>query len=269
MKIENLIKLPTREELEKIVKDRFENSLKNVNELSFWYPKIEVIGFKTPMTLIKKLTFEEFKWLGSDSYSPEKIEEFNQNLNIFLDENHWDKTKDLFVKSGLCSNKFVFKFPYVKAEEIKEKLGEHALNVYYGGMCGELYSTEIVFREFLHTNVKEKIYIGMPLNEEYRVFYDFDKKQIIGIFNYWDPESMKKGLYGEDLITFSRYENVINERFERNKERVLMECKNNLPKADLTGRWSIDFMMVEDELYLIDCATAEKSYYYDKTKRDI
>lgn len=245
---------------EKIVQDLRNNP----NSMSYWLPKFENKGFNIPETIIIPLTEEWLDWLISDSYKPEKIKEFTEWINGKIDISGFNTNRELFMKTGNFSNKFVFKFPHLKNTE---NIGEQFLNVFYGGMCvGCEICPEICIREFIHTDYERKsIYRGMKLNTEFRVFYDFDKKKIVGIFNYWDRDTMQKNLYDEeDLESFNTCIDDIEKDIETLSPVLSEMLEKNMPKVSLSGIWSVDFMWDGHKFWLIDAAIGTQSYYFDK-----
>lgn len=138
-------------------------------------------------------------------------------------------------------------------------------------MTSYLYSNnEQVVREFIDDKENNPtIYNGLPLHTEYRVFVDFDDKEIIGINPYWDPDVMKKNFLGvgssknsvkqHDYIIYSTHEEKLMSRYEENKDLVMNEVRRLLDKCNLTGQWSIDIMQNGDDFWLIDMARATES----------
>lgn len=138
-------------------------------------------------------------------------------------------------------------------------------------MISYLYSNnEWVVREFIDDKEDNPtIYNGLPLHTEYRVFVDFDDKEIIGINPYWDPDVMKKNLLEvgssknsvkqHDYIIYSTHEEKLMIRYEENKDLVMNEVRKLLDKCNLTGQWSIDIMQNGDDFWLIDMARATES----------
>lgn len=138
-------------------------------------------------------------------------------------------------------------------------------------MTSYLYSNnEWVVREFIDDKENNPtIYNGLPLHTEYRVFVDFDDKEIIGINPYWDPDVMKKNFLEvdssknsvkqHDYIIYSTHEEKLMSRYEENKELVMNEVRKLLDKCNLTGQWSIDVMQNGDDFWLIDMARATES----------
>lgn len=130
---------------------------------------------------------------------------------------------------------------------------------------------------YIESPVVEKIYMGLPLNTEYRVFVDFDTKTILSDNQYWDKEVMnkrfKENRNGNDIHDVITY-NMASERLEKtyadniSKVRTMVQelLENNV---EMTGQWSIDIMQVEDDFYLIDMALAENSFYYNSVPKEL
>lgn len=239
----------------------------NPNSMSYWLPKFEGKGFNIPETVIIPLTVDWLDWLWSDDYKPDKIKEFTDWIKKKLAETGFDTDRELFLKTGNFSNKFVFKFPHLKSTE---NIGEQFLSVFYGGMCvGCEDSPEICIREFIHTSYGRKtIYCGMKLNTEFRVFYDFEKKEIAGIFSYWDRETMQYGLYDkEDLENFNACVDEIESEYEYLKPILVDMIKGKMEAVELDGIWSVDFMWDGHRFWLIDAAVGSQSYYFEKLEK--
>lgn len=239
----------------------------NPNSMSYWLPKFQGKGFNIPNTVIIPLTAEWLDWLWSDDYKPDKIKEFTDWINGKVAETGFNTDRELFLKTGNFSNKFVFKFPYLNN---MDNIGEQFLNVFYGGMCaGREDCPEICIREFIHTLYERKtIYCGMKLNTEFRVFYDFDKKEIVGIFNYWDRETMQHGLYDkEDLENFNACVDEIESEYEYLKPILVDMIKGKMEAVELDGIWSVDFMWDGHRFWLIDAAVGSQSYYFEKLEK--
>ena len=128
-------------------------------------------------------------------------------------------------------------------------------------MFGVPLTTEWVLREFISNKEElDDIYDGMPLRTEYRVFFDFDTNEVIGISNYWHPIVMKNGVRDEvDLSTYKNNEERIIEEFNAFKYYVIELVVKQVEDCGLKGKWSIDVMKNGDEFYLIDMARMEFS----------
>lgn len=236
----------------------------NKNNMSYWLPKIQGKGFNIPETVIVPISEKEFTWLRSDQYETEKIEEFSREIQKRILETGFNTDREMFIKTGNFSNKFVFRFPYLK--DIT-KIGQQFLNVMYGGLCcGCEPSPELVVREFIHTSyLRKSIYYGMKLNTEFRCFYDFDSKKLLDIFNYWDTKTMINILYeSEDKEAFlSECENIEFD-FEYLKPVLREYISGKMNSIELDGIWSVDFMWDGEKFWLIDMALGKNSFYFDK-----
>lgn len=243
-----------------------ENLRNNPNNMSYWLPKFRDKGFNIPETTIIPINLEWLEWLQSNSYKPEKIAEFTNWIIKNLEKTDFNTDRELFIKTGNFSNKFCFSDCHVTNIEV---IGKNFLNVFYGSMCvGCEPSPEICVREFIHTDYQRAtIYEGMKLNTEFRIFYDFDNKSIVGMFNYWDRETMLKHLYEkEDINNFNNSIDAIEKDFEFLKDILAEQVKENISNVELTGIWSVDFMFDGKEFWLIDAAIGSQSYYFDKVK---
>lgn len=158
-------------------------------------------------------------------------------------------------------------------------VGQHVLDLCYGSMLvGCPLSKDIIVREFVKTSYERpSIYDGMKLNTEFRLFYDFDTKQVITTVNYWDYDTMVSNLHdgvqlgpdGEsycyDKTTFLSCGKEIEADFDEKRselEKLAAAFLKNV--AGLFGKWSVDFMWDGTDYVLIDMAKAESSAYYDK-----
>ena len=251
---------------------QFEDSILNPkNNLSYWFPRIKDAGFKTPITEVYPLTEEISEPLinfinnNHTNFESSDYDLYYINLlELILTNTQFISGNNIFIKSGVFSNKFnfetctvnnfaelPFKFFKIFKRELQQARGKAP--------------TEIVLREFISTNNNRKsIYNGLPLNTEFRVFYDFDKHKVLGIENYWNPEQMENGLQSNlDINNYLDEQNIINEEFKKLKPVLEEECKK-LKNANLSGNWSIDFMWTGQEFVLIDMALAECSSYWEK-----
>jgi hypothetical protein len=256
--------LTTPEEAEKRKDQFFIDCQNNLENMSYWLPKLEALptlsesSLKIPKTKIIPLTKEWWDWSRSDSYSPEKVIEFGKYL---LDElENFLPNQTLFMKTGVFSNKFDFKHTVIND---RENLGNHFLDIFYPSMMfGADLTAEVVFREMIENTVhRPTIYEGMPLHTEFRVFYSFDKKEVLGIANYWNPEVMKKGLHDpKDSETYESIKEEILSDYEKYKIEVATMVENLFSEGcELAGQWSVDIMKNGEDFWLIDMARMQKS----------
>lgn len=272
-KVEKMIaKLGDREfSIENMIKAEYELNCENKNNMSYWLDKVKDCGINIPKTVIIPIDFELFKALNQDKYSEEFVAWFNNRILSLLENSGLNIDGELFVKTGVYSGKFNFEYCHVK-ENSKDKIGEHLLRVYYDGLnVGANCAKELVVREFIK-NSKElpQIYNGMPLNTEFRLFYDFTNRKVLGIFNYWDKETMIRAFsncdwYAKDLETFKGYIDVLEEEFNSHKDQAIELVDKAMKNVEgLDGVWSVDLMYIDGVYWLIDMAIGEESYYYSE-----
>lgn len=268
---------------------------RNSNSMGNWLPNI--VGavtaegyFKIPATKIIKLPLSllQLTRLEYNNLTPATFEVVNNYCCKAFD---LDETKDYFVKTGTYSSKFDFRNARVSGAKEVNELGEYLLYNHWSALqmahydvnCsgrpvvyGVSTTVEWVVREFI-PDVEENftIYHGLPLRTEYRVFVDFDTKEVLGIHNYWDEGVLRKHLSSRmwdgdidakhDYITFVANKDRLNERYEANKAKVCEHLGKVIQDVDLHGQWSVDIMQNGEDFYIIDMAIAENSAYYAET----
>jgi hypothetical protein len=256
---------PVQKEIEK---SGFENSSSEENDLAFWYPKTCNLGFKSPKTLIISFTDEEMRLIKSREWKKLNQEGIVERIKKANQENLLDLYDQMFIRLGGFSNKFDFDSCCIPNIDC---LFKKLLTILSDTYCQFEWTIHmnLVLREFIKVNYKrDTIYNNLPLNTEFRVFYDFNKKEIMSIYNYWDTNTMLDNLIDEkEIATFCKMAPIIERDFITLKPILSTEAEEKLPKADLKGIWSIDFMWDGERFVLIDMAHAECSYYYDKVLR--
>ncbi len=147
------------------------------------------------------------------------------------------------------------------------------------GIYGMSTTNEWCVREYIKdVENNPTIYKGLPLHTEYRAFVDFDTQEILGIYQYWDPDVMKKR-FGDDAdesihsmhdyLTYQAHEETLTKRFDENKNLVQNQLEKLIPDIKLTGQWSVDIMQNGNDFWLIDMATAERSAFYEKIPSEL
>ncbi len=240
-----------------------EHSFNSENNLEYWFPKTENIGFKTPKTIIIPFVQKEIDLIKSYKWNElnkraiiERIKYHSEGLNL---------KKDMFIRLSGFSNKFNFESCHIKnLEELPDKLMINFDNLIFRLEWEKQIS--LILREYIKTNYERKtIYNGMPLNTEFRVFYDFDNHDILGIYNYWDTDTMLDNLYDKkDLLNFAYEAKNIENDFNKLEPLLEKQIIQKMHNVNLNGKWSIDFLYNGKEFVLIDMAHAECSHYYDK-----
>lgn len=256
---------------------------------SFWWPLVKDCGIRVPETVIIKV--------------PEELDE--EGRNVFHRHFYMERPEDypairkwvddvviptlnasplkghlLFVKNSLYSNKFDARtcMPAPTPNALTDAIIGIQYSEYENKMWGPYGDTEFVFRDrILHmSKMVPCIYGGLPFRTEFRVFYDFDTREVIFTANYWDYDYLYPHLYDRtDRIVFDAMRDEMQEKFEKYRgevEALVAEHMKNV--QGLSGPWSIDIMLNEgfsteyfekpNEFWLIDMAVAERSAYWEK-----
>lgn len=243
----------------------FNHSISSENDLAFWYPKTKDLGFYSPKTIITPFSDEESEFVRRVQIDKLDQESIIKRLEIEAKKASLDLDKKLFLRLGDFSNKFNFETCSLNSiKELFPKLQDFLIWTCYKLEWQQ--KINLVLREFIKSNYERPtIYHGMPLNTEFRVFYDFDTKQVLGIYNYWETNTMLDNLSEEsDIITFANIAREIERDFNNLKQKLASEVAQNLSSCTLTGRWSVDFLFDGEKFVLIDMAHAECSYYYEE-----
>lgn len=270
--IKSMFKIPSPEEMEQMMRETYERNMDTPENFSLWYADLSRAidssntGFTYPKSFFVIFKYELMNWLRGDKYTEEGLEEFNDLIINMLKPLDWIREGNkFFIKSGTYSNKF----DYSKSCELSklDNIGKQFQYIFYDSMIKGADSTnELVIREYIETDMDEKIYNGMPLRTEFRVFVDIkgEDSELIDVVNYWHPELMNKYLFGEDLETYKRAEKRLVSEFNNNKSHVadnVLEIAKNIDTNAkvLHGKWSIDVMLEGDKFYVIDCARMNRS----------
>ena len=297
----------------------------NKNAMGYWLPRIvnEVDKegfFKVPKTTIIKvpITVLQLTRLGYQNINRVTLDIVNEYCyKVF----GLKEELKYFVKTGTYSAKYDFRNALVKEASEVRSLGEYLLFIHSQALEMAHYDTSVknrpiiygvsttnewVVREFIEDKEDNlTIYHGLPLHTEYRVFVDFDSKEVLGVHEYWDKDKMISSFmstisgatnfidvlksrkdsipnYEEelksayqtlldakhDLLTFKGNYEVLHNRYNENKSVVCEHLKSIISKRDLSGQWSIDVMQNGSEFYIIDMQEAVNSTYYKETVKE-
>jgi len=259
-------KLPDKSELDKMMRNMYEEGKRTKENMSYWFPKLtkhfpESI-LTLPRTKIIQLPYEIWDMLGKDKITVKDKKDFGKFLEKEL--GNFEEGRKVFLKTGIFSNKFDFK--WVVGNEDRSNLVENFLNIHYAAMMyGATGTSEIVVREYIESLEEvPKIYEGMPLHTEFRVFYDFDKREVLGISNYWNPNIMIGNLKGKDYTEYEKGKEKIVKEYDQFKDYVAEEVNKFMKDVQgITGRWSVDVMKNGGFFWLIDMARMERSALVD------
>ena len=248
------------------------NDIKNdENNFSNWFPKVENCGIKVPKSIIIPVPEEIMRCFYMEKETDrEKIEEFVKT-EVFPKLH--DFPYFLFLKNGTFSDKFHFNECAIWKNF--HELVVSVININYDALVlGAGGTAELIIREYLGaTDVQNhyRIYNGMPLRPEFRVFYDFDRKKSLYSVNYWDWDYCHRAI-GRDKTDKVVYEAAypdIQAFYEQHEKEVREMVERHMAGIEgLSGVWSVDIMHYEeeDEYYLIDMAIGKDSAYYDPEK---
>ena len=264
----------------------------NKNSMGYWLPAMaELVSnenfFKIPDTTIVKvpltmLQLTRLDYMSLSKTTLEIVDRWAQRVFALTED------KKYFLKTGTYSSKFDFRNAKVTDLDEIRQIGEYLLYIHFDALqmahydlrgknpvvYGVSTTNEWVVRDFIKDKENNPcIYHGMPLHTEYRVFVDFDSKEVFGVHPYWDPDVMKNRFdnYSDNLspdmlhdsVIYRAHEKTLMERYYSNKDTVLDHIKVIVEKnTELSGQWSIDIMQNGTEFYLIDMAVADQSAFF-------
>jgi len=241
----------------------------NPNNLSFWFPKVKHCGFRVPKTVIVPIPDE----LVGAFFMEEDTDA--DAIRSFVHESVMPALKQIdglpFIKNGTFSNKFEFGdcCPH-DAEE--ETIFRSIRDIQYESLCLDTDGAcEIVLRERIPSPENApRIYGGMPLNTELRVFYDFTAHKALYVNNYWDEDYCRESISRseKDAVEYDRAYDGILKKYKEVAGGILDECEKRLRSVEgLKGIWSVDFLVdSEGAVWLIDMALGHQSVYWNPVK---
>ena len=274
--------------------DDFTYQMLEMNPISmgFWLPPL--VGglygnkfFKVPDTKILHvpITMLQLTRLGFETLNPVTKEIVNRYCQKVF---HLDRHEDYFIKTGTYSSKYEFRNAHIHEPKEVDEMGEYFLLLNHltcsmaaptnnRSFYGANTTNEWVVREYIKDKESNPtIYNGLPLHTEYRVFVDFDTKEILGVSPYWRSDVMKNKFKEvsspqerHDYVVYLMHEDVLNKRYNESVQTVLNELEKVIPRIKLTGQWSIDVMRNGDDYYIIDMALAEHSALNDCVPKNL
>lgn len=282
-------RIPPRERWEYVNYQMLEMS---PNSMGFWFPPL-VEGlygsafFKVPDTKILRvpITMLQLTRLGFETLNPVTKEIVNRYCQKVF---HLDGYEDYFIKTGTYSSKYEFRNAHIHNPKEINEMGEYFLFLNHltcsmasplNNRCfyGANTTNEWVVREYIKDKENNPtIYNGLPLHTEYRVFVDFDTKEILGASPYWRSDVMKNEFKKvsspqerHDYVVYKMHEDILNQRYHESVQTVLAELKKVIPRIELTGQWSVDVMRNGNDYYIIDMALAEHSALNDCVPKNL
>lgn len=247
----------------------YEDLKNDINNFSYWFPKVKDCGIKVPESVIVDVpedTMRCFFMERKDDY--EKIEKFvKDSVMPALD----GLPTLLFMKNGVFSNKFSYRTCAVRKDF--HEIIHNMIDINYQSLCFDAGgNTEMIFRERIgwgDSCKSYRIYGGLPLRPEFRVFYDFDEKRPLYCVNYWDWDYCHDRISADktDKIVYEAAYEELDKFYKENRDKVMELVGEKMKNvSDMSGRWSVDIMWCDDDYWLIDMAIAQTSAYYDESK---
>lgn len=241
------------------------------NFFSNWFPKVENCGIKVPKSIIIPIEDKEF-------FEHMYMEHVEQDLEYYL---NFAKTVVmpkieeaglglLFLKNSVFSNKFDARTCMPVDDYVA--VAQAIAGINYGALCVDSGGEqEIIVRQRIWTDSSKipTIYNGLPLQPEFRVFYDFDAKKVLYSVNYWDYDYVYPHLYdATDKIVFASQKEKLEHIFSERREEVEKLISDHMPNVEgLSGQWSVDILLdCEGTFWLIDMAVAQRSAYWHEVE---
>lgn len=276
--------LPTPQELQ-TAHDSFMSYLRNnPNNFSYWYPHVKELdnhGISVPRSIVIDIPEETYKAFFMERAGDKEIIDswVTDHVMPRINNTDWLKNKKIFIKNGCFSNKFKFSKGCLIADSSdKETLVQHICNIQYDSFFHDTYGyLELVLREYIEPEKADTptIYHGMPLRPEVRVFYNFDVHKLLYAVNYWDWNYCHDAIRRktEDATAYETAYPSLN----TDVKRLLLKHQSVIEKAletvetlkmpeDAPNIWSVDFILEENRVWLIDMAQGWRSVYWDPKK---
>lgn len=262
-----MAKIITLPDVDTAVNTWYQESASDKNNFSFWFEKVKNCGIAVPESIVIPVPQDVLQCFFLERENDEQM------IHDWVAREVFPKVKFslLFVKNGAFSNKFNFKA--CAPEHNCSALTASIINIQYWSLCYETGGeTEIVIRERVGWQNEGKccrIYSGMPLRPEFRIFYDFDNHKALYTANYWDWN------YCHDQIAKDKTDGYVYELvypelydfYENHKQEAKQLVSDHMKNVTgLSGIWSVDLMWADDQFYLIDMAIGSRSAYYDPEK---
>lgn len=246
----------------------------NPNNFSFWFPKICHCfdgneNIVVPKSLIIPVPENMLECLFG-----EKPDDYNIVSDWFHKEviqkirETFPDNKELFIKNGCFSGKFDFdKNCHIWNVDV-ETLVKNFMSLSMDSLCFDTGGNlELIIREYISPKDDTlTIYNGMPFRPEIRMFYDFSNKRFCGESFYWDYDYCHERICSDpdDAVVYEENYDGVYSQYEEYRDKWMPEIISILDNSnvDLSGVWSIDFILEEDRAIMIDMAVGQDSAYY-------
>ena len=275
----------SQEEIMKFHRNFMKFQRENPNNFSYWFPHVRHLadkGVSIPESVIIPVPEEVYKTFCQERQEgAERIRQWvKKEVAPAIAANERLRGHKVFVRNGYYSHKLDFANGCVVADATDEgNLTRIITNLQTQALMKETDGYfELVAREYIEPeNGTPTIFNGLPLRPELRLFYAFDKHRVLYAANYWNWN------YCHDAICYDSFGNSLPDRntYEERWPFLKYMTKHLLTKhlpmiADALASvdtltmpdgqpniWSVDFMLEEDRVWLIDMSPAWRSPYWD------
>lgn len=221
----------------------------NPSCLSKWFPIVSKIpGVNTPKTYLIPIHFnDQLHALDSDF-----TEEFKKAI-VEVKEKAKLLGYPVFIKNSLFSGKHNWEHTcFLKKEE---DLVNHFLTItdfaYAVGVDDCLYW---VVREYLNPTTTVYTDSKMPVTTERRYFIEDGK--VVFHHPYWPEHTLEN----QNPTPSNWKELLVDINYESDEEIALLKELSEKVSQALPGAWSVDWLKVGDQWYLIDMGVAHRSF---------
>ena len=228
----------------------------DVNSMLLWHQKIKNLDIPQPKTEQYIFPEEDLKYLYEEKFKfdMDTLKKIAKKIGY-----------PLFVRTDLASGKHSWnRSCYVEREKDLER---HIIEVIESNLLADLFGLKfkaLFFREFIPMDSKFTAFWGeMPVNPERRYFIKDGKIQCH--HHYWIEEAIRKPSIKDWKKVLKKINTETKKEIEFLSKYVMEICKI-FPK----GYHSVDFCKAKDGRWiLIDMATGESSWHYDKCKYSV
>jgi hypothetical protein len=233
-------------------------AMTDINDMSYWYPKLEEAGLPVPRTMILHTDAELMSLLdGMEPEPPGSLEKLADEIVVAASA---FGDKPFFLRTGHTSGKHDWQNTcYVAAVDRDAVLYHIVALVEHSALAGimGLPTQTWVVRELIRTEPQFYClsYGNFPVVREFRVFARDGKVE--EIYPYWPEKAVEHG-----KPDAPNWKHILREisTLEVDEHGRLCALASEATLA-LGGFWSIDFLQDENGTWwLTDCADGDQSY---------
>ena len=225
----------------------YRNSIDNV---SHWYPKIKDCGVNVPNTIIFKLSNFMIKWLLPDDKQKSLNRIIRYTKRHVIKELRQNGMSFLYIKDGTTYDRLHFGF--VIASDTFDIAMKIFNTFWFDKEHNHQGITELVISDFIgldsYVNNNFCFTNKLPLRPSFKVLYDFDTNEIVGIYNPWVKEFVSNEIKNvNNNIVYEEAYPYLEGIYSNYKDDVRKELIEKLKDVNLYGRWLINVLYNEDD----------------------